>query len=62
MGAFAIMVILVFEVTFAIMHYAGKVDYDLQGVLNKNKDSLPNSVRFTMKSKSLSLSSMITHV
>ncbi|XP_070550892.1 myosin-IIIa-like [Ptychodera flava] len=39
-------------VSFAIMHYAGKVTYNLVGVLNKNRDTLPNSIQFTMKTSS----------
>uniref|UniRef100_A0ABM0M8X5 Unconventional myosin-XVI-like n=1 Tax=Saccoglossus kowalevskii TaxID=10224 RepID=A0ABM0M8X5_SACKO len=39
-------------VTFSIMHYAGKVSYDLKGVLDKNRDTLPNSIQFTMKTSS----------
>ncbi|KAK3096266.1 hypothetical protein FSP39_025127 [Pinctada imbricata] len=35
--------------TFTILHYAGAVKYYLDGVLEKNKDTLPNAVMYTMK-------------
>ncbi|XP_071951291.1 unconventional myosin-XVI-like isoform X2 [Antedon mediterranea] len=35
--------------TFQILHYAGQVKYDLTGVLEKNRDTLPKSILFTMK-------------
>ena len=41
--------------TFAILHYAGKVTYDLNGVLDKVRDTLPVSILFTMKSKQISV-------
>ncbi|XP_043547126.1 unconventional myosin-XVI [Chiloscyllium plagiosum] len=34
---------------FTIMHYAGKVTYDLTGAIEKNKDSLSQSLFFVMK-------------
>ena len=37
--------------TFSIMHYAGKVCYNMDGVLDKNRDTLPTSILFAMKSK-----------
>ena len=37
---------------FSVMHYAGKVTYSVDGVLEKNRDTLPTSIMFTMKSKS----------
>ncbi len=37
--------------SFTVMHYAGKVTYDLRGVLDKIRDTLPASILFTMKSK-----------
>jgi myosin-3/myosin XVI len=37
--------------TFTIVHYAGAVSYDLMGTLNKNRDTLPNAILYTMKSK-----------
>lgn len=37
---------------FTIVHFAGSVTYDLQGVLEKNRDTLPNSILYTVKSKS----------
>ncbi len=40
--------------TFSIMHYAGKVTYNMDGVLDKNRDTMPTSILFTMKSKSKS--------
>lgn len=39
--------------TFAVLHYAGHVVYQLDGVLEKNKETLPASILFTMKSKPL---------
>ncbi|XP_013414025.1 unconventional myosin-XVI-like [Lingula anatina] len=45
--------------TFAVMHYAGKVQYDVCGILDKNRDSLPTSILFTMKtSDSLQIKEM----
>ncbi|XP_078077789.1 unconventional myosin-XVI isoform X2 [Mustelus asterias] len=35
---------------FTIMHYAGRVTYDLTGAIEKNKDSLSQSLLFVMKS------------
>ncbi|XP_038051268.1 unconventional myosin-XVI-like [Patiria miniata] len=35
--------------TFGILHYAGIVNYDLSGFLEKNRDTLAKSVQFTMK-------------
>ena len=35
--------------TFSVMHYAGKVSYNMEGVLDKNRDTLPTSILFTMK-------------
>ena len=37
--------------TFTVLHYAGHVNYDLEGVLEKNRETLPASILFTMKSK-----------
>lgn len=37
--------------SFTVVHYAGVVKYDLIGVLEKNRDTLPNAVLCTMKSK-----------
>ncbi|XP_067890237.1 unconventional myosin-XVI isoform X2 [Heterodontus francisci] len=34
---------------FTIMHYAGRVTYDLTGTIEKIKDSLPQSILFVMK-------------
>ncbi|XP_078400963.1 unconventional myosin-XVI [Cetorhinus maximus] len=34
---------------FTIMHYAGRVTYDLTGAIEKNKDSLSQSLIFVMK-------------
>jgi myosin heavy subunit len=34
-----------------VTHYAGQINYDVKGMLDKNRDSLPNSIMFTMKSK-----------
>ncbi|GCB70925.1 hypothetical protein scyTo_0010884 [Scyliorhinus torazame] len=34
---------------FTIMHYAGRVTYDLTGAIEKNKDSLSQSLLFVMK-------------
>ncbi|XP_022093502.1 unconventional myosin-XVI-like isoform X2 [Acanthaster planci] len=35
--------------SFGILHYAGIVNYDLSGFLEKNRDTLAKSVQFTMK-------------
>ena len=35
--------------TFSVMHYAGKISYNMEGVLDKNRDTLPTSILFTMK-------------
>ncbi|KAL4656568.1 unconventional myosin-XVI-like [Arapaima gigas] len=35
---------------FSIRHYAGKVTYDLTGSVEKNKDGLPQSILFAMRS------------
>nr|XP_022343401.1 unconventional myosin-XVI-like isoform X7 [Crassostrea virginica] len=35
--------------SFTVVHYAGVVKYDLIGVLEKNRDTLPNAVLCTMK-------------
>eukprot|EP00062_Callorhinchus_milii_P008899 gi/632952105/ref/XP_007891667.1/ PREDICTED: unconventional myosin-XVI [Callorhinchus milii] len=35
--------------TFTIMHYAGRVTYDLMGAIEKNKDSLSQNLLFVMK-------------
>ena len=37
--------------SFTVVHYAGSVKYDVSGILEKNRDTLPNSVLYTMKSK-----------
>ena len=37
--------------SFSVKHYAGKVVYDMDGMLDKNRDTLPQSVVFTVKSK-----------
>jgi len=37
--------------SFSILHYAGSVNYSVQGMLDKNRDTLPNSILYTMKSK-----------
>ncbi|XP_056005733.1 unconventional myosin-XVI-like isoform X5 [Ostrea edulis] len=34
---------------FTIIHYAGVVQYDLVGVLKKNRDTMPNAILCTMK-------------
>ena len=36
---------------FTVVHYAGSVQYDVTGMLEKNRDTLPNSILYTMKSK-----------
>ncbi|XP_066562262.1 unconventional myosin-XVI isoform X2 [Amia ocellicauda] len=36
--------------SFTVMHYAGRMSYDLTGALEKNKDSLPQNILFLMKS------------
>ncbi|XP_021570858.1 unconventional myosin-XVI [Carlito syrichta] len=35
--------------TFTIMHYAGRVTYDIVGAIEKNKDSLSQNLLFVMK-------------
>ncbi|CAC5360780.1 unnamed protein product [Mytilus coruscus] len=35
--------------TFTIVHFAGAVSYNLLGTLDKNRDTLPNSIMYTMK-------------
>ncbi|KAL5004245.1 hypothetical protein ScPMuIL_017701 [Solemya velum] len=35
--------------TFTIIHYAGSVTYDLRGILDKNRDTLPTAILYTMK-------------
>ncbi|KPP74916.1 hypothetical protein Z043_105882 [Scleropages formosus] len=35
---------------FSIRHYAGKTTYDLSGSVEKNKDNLPRSILFVMRS------------
>ncbi|XP_033637376.1 unconventional myosin-XVI-like isoform X1 [Asterias rubens] len=41
--------------TFGVLHYAGMVHYDLNGILEKNRDTLAKSVHFTMKTSYSSL-------
>ena len=38
---------------FTVVHYAGSVSYDVIGVLEKNRDTLPNGILYNMKSKHL---------
>ncbi|XP_052784010.1 unconventional myosin-XVI-like isoform X3 [Mya arenaria] len=40
---------------FSIIHYAGCVTYDVAGILEKNRDTLPNSIMYTMKTSNLLL-------
>ena len=35
-----------------MVHFAGSVTYDVIGVLEKNRDTLPNGILYNMKSKS----------
>ena len=42
--------------TFSVMHYAGKVFYNMEGVLDKNRDTLPTSILFTMKGECIYVS------
>jgi len=37
--------------TFLVVHYAGSVTYDVTGVIEKNRDTMPNSIVATLKSK-----------
>ncbi|XP_053732780.1 unconventional myosin-XVI isoform X1 [Synchiropus splendidus] len=36
--------------TFTVSHYSGQISYDLSGSVARNKDSLPQTILFTMKS------------
>ncbi|XP_066266634.1 unconventional myosin-XVI-like isoform X2 [Branchiostoma lanceolatum] len=38
--------------SFSITHYAGRVTYDVNGFLEKNRDTLPNSVLLILKTSS----------
>ena len=40
---------------FAVVHYAGQVDYVTQGFVKKNKDSLPESAVDMVKTAGLSI-------
>ena len=37
--------------SFTVVHYAGSVTYDVIGILEKNRDTLPNGIVYNMKSK-----------
>ena len=37
--------------SFTVVHYAGAVQYSLEGVLEKNRDTLRHSLAFVMRSE-----------